>query len=372
MTITQMKKRETICRKGETVRRIAYKQSRGIWSDLVVLTTSFFPFQIYPIVITIVLFYLIVVRESLSLKQLLYPCCLATILSMSCPLYYWKDLDRYNFMAKPMISWHKSVTVVLPSESFPRKTSGYVFAVHPHGRVFVSFSIILFFYRKWLMQPLASYNATKKEEFGNALEINNKKCLSKSEQSLLDDSTNLFFGVTSTLFALPVLRNVFGLIGLVSATKSVLKSILLQSNHVALLVGGVQEVCLGTFNDKDILYLKKRKGFLKLAMETGSGVVPVYCFGENRLFKHTNKTILKCWKGVNRYVPIGAPFPVCGPFNLMIPYRGDLLMAFGEPLFPRSDETIDQFHGRYMLAIEELFQKFVKESSSPNLKLEIL
>lgn len=362
----------------EDFRRIEYSQ-RGIWSDLIVLTTCFFPFQIYPILASAALLYLTCIREIISLQYIFYLCCMATVVSLSVPLFYFRNFDTYNILANHMISWHKSVTVAVPLEEFPRTKSGYVFAVHPHGRVFVSFSIILFFYRRWLMSPSHEHDIKEEEKETDVntdgLQIQKSQVSSQepcTDKSLLNHNTNMFFGVTSTLLAVPIVRNVLGLLGLVSATKSILKEILMQGDHIALLVGGVQEVCLGTYNHKDILYLNKRKGFLKLAMETGSGVVPVYCFGENRLFKHTYKIILDFWKVVNRYIKIGAPFPVCGPFNLMIPYRGELLLLFGKPLFPQKDESLDQFHARYVSQLEALFQAFVKETSNPNLVLEIL
>lgn len=35
---------------------------------------------------------------------------------------------------------------------------------------------------------------------------------------------------------------------------------------------------LYTSEEKDVVYLKKRRGFIKLALETGSGLVPVFSF----------------------------------------------------------------------------------------------
>ena len=264
-------------------------------------------------------------------------------LSYCLPVSYQPRYHDYNIAAAPLISWHKRVSVVVPGERFPTKDAGYIFAVHPHGRVFVSFSILLFFYRKWLMEARAP---------------------------LLSPDTHMFFGV-KLFTALPVIRNVFGALGLVSAGKQELTSILRRGNHVALLVGGVPEVCLGTYDHKDVLYLRKRKGFLKMAMENGSGVVPVYCFGENRLFKHTNSMILNFWRLVNRFAPVGAPFPVCGPFNLMLPFRGDLRFAFGDPLFHREGETLDDFHSRYIDAIESLFASNIGKTDTPGCALEI-
>ncbi len=70
------------------------------------------------------------------------------------------------------------------------------------------------------------------------------------------------------------------------------------------------QVLLGTYEDKDVLYLSARKGFCKIAMESNSGLIPVYCFGENQLFSHSSNSIMEFWRKVNMYVKLGAPFPI--------------------------------------------------------------
>ena len=319
----------------------------GIASDVVVLLLCYFPFQIYPAALAAAAAYALAVG-LIELDKLLLAIAGLVALSFCLPTAYQPRYHDFNFAADPLISWHRRVSVVLPGERLPARGAGYVFAVHPHGRVFVSFSILLFFYRRWLMA----------DEPGGA------------RGPLLPPDTHMFFGV-KLFTSLPWIRNVFGALGLVSAGRRELTSILSRGDHVALLVGGVPEVCLGTFDHKDVLYLRKRQGFLRLAMETGGGVVPVYCFGENRLFKHTSPTLLRFWRLVNRFAPVGAPFPVCGPFNLMLPFRGDLRLAFGDPLFHRRGETLDDFHARYIDAIEALFAANVGMTDNPGCALEI-
>jgi hypothetical protein len=41
--------------------------------------------------------------------------------------------------------------------------------------------------------------------------------------------------------------------------------VLNAGNSIAIIVGGIEEVLLGTYDDKDVLYLNKRKGFVKVA-----------------------------------------------------------------------------------------------------------
>jgi 1-acyl-sn-glycerol-3-phosphate acyltransferase len=145
---------------------------------------------------------------------------------------------------------------------------------------------------------------------------------------------------------------------------------LLELLKVTIAVGGVREVLLGTQDDADVLYLKKRRGFLHIAMDEKVGVVPVYAFNENQLFRHDSKAFLKFWENVNRYYKIGVPF-MRGYFNLPMPYRKELLIAIGDPLFAKEGESIVEFQERYIQALKQLFDQYVSLSPDPKHKLII-
>lgn len=56
-------------------------------------------------------------------------------------------------------------------------------------------------------------------------------------------------------------------------------------------------------------------------MDQGCGLVPVYAFGENSLFRHEPRWLLKGWKWVNKFLKLGAPFPIRGAMGFPIPFR---------------------------------------------------
>jgi hypothetical protein len=60
---------------------------------------------------------------------------------------------------------------------------------------------------------------------------------------------------------------------------------LLERSHiqVACLVGEAEQ--LRTEYGKEKIHLKSRKGFVRLAMEEGAHLVPIYVFGETSLYK---------------------------------------------------------------------------------------
>jgi hypothetical protein len=89
-----------------------------------------------------------------------------------------------------------------------------------------------------------------------------------------------------------------------------------------------------------------------------------------QLFRHDSKAFLKFWENVNKYCKVGVPF-MRGYFNLPMPYRKELLIAIGDPLFANEGESIAEFQKRYIQAVKQLFDRYVGLSPDPNHKLII-
>ena len=83
-----------------------------------------------------------------------------------------------------------------------------------------------------------------------------------------------------------VFREVALMMGLCNSSKRSLKNCLSEpANGVTtLVVGGAQEALQGT-DDTIELILKNRKGFVKLALETGADLIPCFGFGEQQIFQ---------------------------------------------------------------------------------------
>lgn len=47
----------------------------------------------------------------------------------------------------------------------------------------------------------------------------------------------------------------------------------------------------------------------------------------------------------------------------------ELLLVFGEPLFSKEDESIEDFHARYVESLTQLFERYVRFSPDPKHKL---
>jgi len=80
-------------------------------------------------------------------------------------------------------------------------------------------------------------------------------------------------------FYIPIYRDLLLGGGVVDAARYSAKFILGAGYSLALVPGGATEA-LYCNEDKDVVYLKSRGGFIKLALETGASLVPVFSFNE--------------------------------------------------------------------------------------------
>lgn len=87
--------------------------------------------------------------------------------------------------------------------------------------------------------------------------------------------------VATALLYTPILKHVLGIFGLISASKRSMQRTLKKkgvAGTIVLYVGGMAELFLSCEVDERV-YLKNRKGFIKLALTEGVDVVPIYLFG---------------------------------------------------------------------------------------------
>lgn len=70
--------------------------------------------------------------------------------------------------------------------------------------------------------------------------------------------------------------------GCVPATFKTLQKALKRGNSVLVLVGGIAEMFL-TEPDREVIVLKRRRGFVRAALEAGVPILPVYYFGQSQV-----------------------------------------------------------------------------------------
>ncbi|XP_060070482.1 2-acylglycerol O-acyltransferase 2-B-like [Ylistrum balloti] len=188
--------------------------------------------------------------------------------------------------------------------------------------------------------------------------------------------SRIFPGITSYLlvlgghFMFPVYRDYLMLSGTVAVTKSSMNFLLRENgtgNALVLVVGGALEA-LEAFPGRFNLKLNKRKGFIKMALETGTSLVPTFSFGELNLYHQMENppgSFLRRLQNVmTRYLGFSPPvFHGRGVFNYtygLVPYRQAINTVIGAPIdvekVDRPSQTqIDQLHAQYLAALRDLF-----------------
>lgn len=88
--------------------------------------------------------------------------------------------------------------------------------------------------------------------------------------------------IASNMFKAPIISPMLTWLGCVPANECDIKNAL-KNNVCFLLPDGIA----GVFHsdaEREQIYIHKRKGFIKIAIEEGSSLVPVYCFGHTQVF----------------------------------------------------------------------------------------
>lgn len=188
----------------------------------------------------------------------------------------------------------------------------------------------------------------------------------------------LFPGLTPHLlmlplwFRVPFFRDYIMTGGLIPSDKDSAAYLLRQEgggNAVVIAVGGAPEA-LDARPGAFTVLIKNRKGFVKLAMEHGAPLVPVFSFGENELFDQVDNpkgTWLR-WiqERMQKVMGIALPlFHARGVFQYsfgLIPYRKPIFTVVGKPLRVErnekpSAEEVDAMHEKYLEELCKLFEE---------------
>ena len=168
---------------------------------------------------------------------------------------------------------------------------------------------------------------------------------------------------------MPILRHIYTYTRGSPVDKATFNQHLVDNHTVIVVPGGVNEVFLMDQSKPNeiALFLKKRKGFIKLALKNDTPVVPCFSFGLNGSYKfcmpaaiYRDPLALKISKLLGfipvlffgrGYVPFGIPFP--NKTNVVI----------GEPLVMEkvegevSDAVLDKYHALFIEKLVDLFER---------------
>ncbi|KAB8216015.1 diacylglycerol acyltransferase-domain-containing protein [Aspergillus novoparasiticus] len=199
--------------------------------------------------------------------------------------------------------------------------------------------------------------------------------------------SKLFPGITNTLltldsnFRIPFYREYALAMGVASVSRESCENLLTKGGTdgegmgraITIVIGGARE-SLDALPHTLRLVLKRRKGFIKLAIRTGADLVPVLAFGENDLYEqvrsdqhpliHRFQMLIKHTMGFT--IPL---FHARGVFNYdvgLMPYRRPLDIVVGCPIEvvqqqnrdKIDDDYIDYLHAKYVQELARLWEQW--------------
>uniref|UniRef100_V9LA94 2-acylglycerol O-acyltransferase 2-A n=1 Tax=Callorhinchus milii TaxID=7868 RepID=V9LA94_CALMI len=183
-------------------------------------------------------------------------------------------------------------------------------------------------------------------------------------------------------FRVPFFRDYIMCAGLVPSAKESAKYLLRQAgggNVAVIAIGGAPEALDARPGAYSVL-LKNRKGFIKLALQFGATLVPVFSFGENELFDQMpnprGSVLRTIQERLQKMMGISLPlFHARGVFQYsfgLIPYRKPIYTVVGKAIEVEKKESptqedIDTLHQKYM---EELFRLFEDHKTKYNVTEE--
>ena len=185
----------------------------------------------------------------------------------------------------------------------------------------------------------------------------------------------------SVLFQIPGIRSLALKTGCVDAGRPTAMRCL-AAGHSLMLCPGGQDEQIETIYGRERVFLKKRSGFVRLAIIHGVPVVPAYCFGSSDVY-YTSRVLhgLRVWLVRNLRIAIPLyvggwgmfAYPTPKGFPLPVPNN----VVFGDPItFPQkldpSKEEVQACHEQFIAALTALFDAHKAEHGFADRKLEVL
>lgn len=171
----------------------------------------------------------------------------------------------------------------------------------------------------------------------------------------------------------PIFREIAMALGVINVHHDSCKFVLTQrgpGHSVAIAIGGTCDI-LNMNRDSYVITLERRKGFVKLALETGAHLVPVFAFGQNNVISHQLKLNglqttyqigrSKWEKWIKVFLKSCSVLPYAR--YCVMPYSTPITVVVGSPIpvekveNPR-EKQINKLHSEYAQKLKELFYEY--------------
>jgi 1-acyl-sn-glycerol-3-phosphate acyltransferase len=177
---------------------------------------------------------------------------------------------------------------------------------------------------------------------------------------------------SSICFAIPFVRQLWYGLGLRPADRGQIERLLKGGGSILLCPGGVQE-CVLMEHHCERIYLRKRKGFIRMAIKHGAALVPVFAFGQRDHY-HWYRAPLPAF--ISRALG-AAPILMWGIMGTPIPHRSLLKIVVGAPITTKvegkvqedpSDEMVSALLDKFIESMQRMYEKH----GPPGIPLEVI
>jgi 2-acylglycerol O-acyltransferase 2 len=247
-------------------------------------------------------------------------------------------------MLRRLVSSYFNVRVAIEDKDALAACKQCIISVHPHGVLSLDHAM-----------TFCGYS----EEVDALLPLTNRSALG-----------------ANILYKIPFLREFLLWGGGVDAGRATASRCLQTGLSLSVVPGGEREQLLAQAGHTEQLILKDRSGFVRLALNHGVPLVPVYCFGEAQMYYQSCFFMpFRRWVQRKLGVALVMPYGRWGIPGLPLPVP--LTYQVGKPIempkLPEATRTeVDEHHARYMREVQELFEKHKREAGYGDRELQLL
>ena len=248
----------------------------------------------------------------------------------------YREIDIWHKISSKFTSWLTKYTnisenfIVIDKENIdPMKQ--YVYVFYPHGMFAISQIIHV----------------------------------SSTESAFAPYLYNSVHACHSLFYSIPIIREISLLFKGIPANREYLDHYLQAGKSVSINPAGLQDIQYCTYRNRNIdhIYITKRKGFIYAAKENNVDIVPIYCWNEQTVLRHTQSLdfltniLSKC--GIrfdcNAFQGL-SPTNIIKTLSMIFGKETGTVAYCGTPISVK-DKTIDEIHAEFIQSMKTLFEK---------------
>ncbi|CAD7696556.1 unnamed protein product [Ostreobium quekettii] len=184
---------------------------------------------------------------------------------------------------------------------------------------------------------------------------------------------------TSMVFWTPLVRHMWWWLGARPVSRQSMSSLLASGQGCSLVPGGVRELEYMK-PGSEVAFLRQRHGFVKLAIQHGTPLVPVVAIGQTNAYaiKRIGPPVLpkSLMDSLSRTIGF-APVYLSGHWGTPFPKKTRITVAVGRPIdVPHDDspsrEVVQKFLDAFITSMQDLYDRHKADAGYPNSELRIV